>query len=150
MGCSAPVSPALPLRDDSEDLDSRFELLVSCTGSLSLSLPVGLGIALSIAVPGVLGVLVDEPKDAKAPDPRPKAEEAPLVGEETPVVVTGAMPLSGVLPPIPCSPPNRLLAEKECGLSGLLVSLVVVEVDREFLLELGKPIVSVAHSQEYR
>lgn len=31
----------------------------------------------SKAVPGVLGVLVAEPKDAKAPDPRPNADDAP-------------------------------------------------------------------------
>jgi len=35
----------------------------------------------SNAVPGVLGVLAAEPKDAKAPDPKPKADAAP--GEDT-------------------------------------------------------------------
>lgn len=49
----------------------------------------------STDVPGVRGVLVDDPKDAKAPEPRPKADEAPLVGEATFVVVKGAMLLSG-------------------------------------------------------
>ena len=47
-------------------------------------------------VPGVLGVLPEDPKEAKAPEPRPKAEEAPLVGDATPEVVRGVMPLNGL------------------------------------------------------
>lgn len=47
--------------------------------------------------PGVLGVLVEEPKDAKAPDPSPKAEEAPLVGDATLVVVRGATLVNGLV-----------------------------------------------------
>lgn len=47
--------------------------------------------------PGVLGVLADEPKDAKAPDPSPKAEEAPLVGDATLVVVRGATLVNGLV-----------------------------------------------------
>ena len=53
-------------------------------------------LAKSREVPGVLGVFAEDPKEAKAPDPRPKAEEAPLVGEATLVVVKGAMPLNGL------------------------------------------------------
>jgi hypothetical protein len=45
----------------------------------------------SKAVPGVLGVLVAEPNDAKAPDPKPKAVAAPPVGEEMLVVLSGAI-----------------------------------------------------------
>ena len=50
----------------------------------------------SRAVPGDLGVLTDDPKDANAPEPRPNAEEAPAVGEATLVVVVdGEMVLKG-------------------------------------------------------
>ena len=45
--------------------------------------------------PGVFGVLLDDPKDAKTPDPRPNADDAPLVGEATLVVERGVIPLSG-------------------------------------------------------
>jgi hypothetical protein len=63
-------------------------LLLSLSDSLSdvcasfLSLPT---LPKSKAVPGVFGALVTEgPKDAKAPVPRPNAEEAvAVVGEET-------------------------------------------------------------------
>ena len=60
-------------------------------------------------VPGVLGVLAEDPNDAKAPDPRPKADEAPLVGEAAFVVVKGAMPLNGLglLLRDPSPPPKR-------------------------------------------
>lgn len=60
-------------------------------------------------VPGVLGVFAEDPNDAKAPDPRPKAEEAPLVGEEALVVVKGAMPLNelDLLLKDPSPPPKR-------------------------------------------
>lgn len=60
-------------------------------------------------VPGVLGVFAEDPNDAKAPDPRPKAEEAPLVGEAAFVVVKGVMPLNGLdlLLKDPSPPPKR-------------------------------------------
>lgn len=45
-------------------------------------------------VPGVLGVFAVDPKDANAPEPSPKAEEAPVVGEETFVVVKGDIPFN--------------------------------------------------------
>ena len=44
----------------------------------------------SKADPGVLGVLLAEPKDAKAPDPRPNAEDLPVTAEV--LVLSGAMP----------------------------------------------------------
>lgn len=47
----------------------------------------------SKAVPGVLGVFVADPKDAKAPDPRPKADAAP--GDETPEVFSAGILLNG-------------------------------------------------------
>ena len=45
----------------------------------------------SKVLPVVLGALVAEPKDAKAPEPRPKADEAP--GGALLVVFSGGMPL---------------------------------------------------------
>lgn len=64
-------------------------------------------LAKSSPLPGDFGVLAD-PNEAKAPEPSPKAEEAP--GEATPpVVLRGAMALKGF--DLPCeepSPPNRL------------------------------------------
>ena len=46
--------------------------------------------------PGVFGVFA-EPKDANAPDPRPNALDAPVVGEATEVEVEGGMALKGFL-----------------------------------------------------
>lgn len=67
----------------------------------------------SKAVPGVFGVLVAEPNDAKAPVPRPNAEDAPVVGEEILFVVKGEMLLNGFERP-PCelsAPPKRFEPE---------------------------------------
>lgn len=91
-----------------------------------------------MAVPGVLGVLEEDPKDANAPEPKPKAEEAPVVGEATLVVVTGVMPLSGGLPPDVPSPPNRLVAENVRDPSSRPLSLLLFEVVKEVLLELER------------
>jgi len=62
----------------------------------------------SNAVPGVFGVLVADPKDAKAPVPRPNAEDAPEDGEEMLFVVKGEMALNGLeRPPWELSPPPK-------------------------------------------
>lgn len=53
----------------------------------------------SKAVPGVLGVFAAEPKEANAPEPRPKAEEPPVVGDARPPGVNGGMALNGFRPP---------------------------------------------------
>ena len=62
----------------------------------------------SRAPPGVLGVF-DAPKEAKAPDPRPKALDAPAAGEEM-VVDDGVVRLKGFLllcdEPSPCLRPS--------------------------------------------
>ena len=72
----------------------------------------GAGLPRSRDVPGVFGVFADDPKDANAPDPSPKAEDAPVVGEATVVVVKGEMPLKGLdLPLVEPSPPKRFAAE---------------------------------------
>lgn len=110
---------------------SRFPLLVA-VGVLELPK--------SRDVPGVLGVFAVDPKDAKAPEPSPKAEDAPVVGVDAPVVVKGDMPFSGfALPPVVPSVPKRFAAEYVRVESGLVLSLPLVfglEVDRESLLEL--------------
>lgn len=48
----------------------------------------------SNAVPGVLGVLAETPKDAKAPEPRPNADDAP--GDTTLPVFNSAAPCGNV------------------------------------------------------
>ena len=65
----------------------------------------------SSAFPGDFGVFAEEPKEAKAPDPSPNAEEAPdAVGEEILLVVKGATALKGLCLPWeePLSPPGLL------------------------------------------
>ena len=106
--CSDEVMEDLWVRDGVE----RFILASGPEMSLSFSLfsPDAVdGVEKSRLVPGVLGVLAEDPKDAKAPDPRPKAEDAPLVGEAVLVVVKGAMPLKGLdlLLNDPSAPPKR-------------------------------------------
>lgn len=140
-GCSDAAAPDdLLVKEEAEALGFMSGPVDSRAGSLLED---------SIAAPGVLGVFADEPKEAKAPEPRPKAEEAPLVGEATPVVVKGVMPLRGVLaPPGALSPPNRLVAENVRDPSGLvLFSLVVLELVKDVLLELSvSPISDTANS----
>ena len=54
----------------------------------------------SNAVPGVLGVLVAEPNDAKAPEPSPKAvEPLVVVGDDIPLVARGVTELNGLFRP---------------------------------------------------
>lgn len=90
--------------------------------------------------PGVRGVLADDPKEANAPEPRPKAEEAPFVEGVTLLVVKGGMPLNGLdLPLVDTSPAKRFADGYARGDSDLLFSLVTLlglEVDRESLVEL--------------
>jgi hypothetical protein len=78
----------------------------------------------STDVPGVFGVFAEDPKDAKAPEPRPNAEEAPELGEET-LVESGDIPLNAFdLPGAELSPPNRLVDVNVRGDSILLLLLV--------------------------
>lgn len=138
-GCSdaTVAGPAdLLVKEERDAFDLMSVPAGSRAASFSRSLPAAEGLEESIAVPGVLGVLADKPKDAKAPEPRPKADEAPGVGEATLVVVKGVMPLSEDLALGVLSPPYRLLAEKVRDPSGLPFSLLVLEFVREFLLEL--------------
>jgi hypothetical protein len=100
----------------------------------------------SNAVPGVLGVLLEEPNEANAPDPRPKADEPAVVGEARPGPTTGEMALKGLRPPCDDeSPPKRFVAEKvRWGASGLSL-----DVERESLLVLRcvNPSVRIAGAQ---
>lgn len=66
----------------------------------------------SKAVPGVFGVFAEEPKEAKAPEPNPKAEEPPVVGDEIPLVARGATELKGLFRPCDEVLPKRLGFEK--------------------------------------
>ena len=104
---------------------SRFSVVV---GVLALSLPK------SRALPGVRGVLFAEPNDAKAPDPRPNAEDAPVVG----VVVL--LLLSGLDFPPPAL--SRRLAEGKAreyeGRVSVLVFEVLLDVERESLPVLSR------------
>jgi len=89
--------------------------------------------AASKGFPGDFGVFA-EPNEAKAPDPRPKALDAPPVGEDNPLGVVTE--LKGF--DFPCdelSPPNRFenVALRPAGLSPWPPEL---DVERESLLEL--------------
>ena len=135
-GCSLLALDDLLFRDVTEGFVLISRVADSGTASFSRSFPNTAELVASMAVPGVFGVLADEPKDAKAPDPKPKAEDAPAVGEATLEVVKGVMPLrEDLLPEVP-SPPCLLVAEKVREPSGLPFSLFVEVVVREVLLEL--------------
>jgi hypothetical protein len=86
----------------------------------------------SKAVPGVFGVLVADPNDEKAPDPRPNAAEALPVGEDIVAVDSGVMFLKGsVRPPCELPPPKRLLAKSRDA--GSVLSESPWGVERESL-----------------
>ena len=74
-------------------------------------------------VPGVFGVLTADPKEAKAPEPRPKAEDA--TGDVTVLVLRGCMSLKGLVRPgVEGSPvpPKRFDEEKGRELFSVLLS----------------------------
>jgi len=131
------------VRDDVEVLDVTLLLPASLMPSFPRFSVPGVGDATaepkSRDVPGVLGVFAEEPKEAKAPEPRPKAEEAPDEGEET-LVDSGEMALNGF--DLPCeevSPPKRLEDAKVRGESVLLLLLISeLFVEMEGLLVLSK------------
>ena len=127
------------------DIDSLRALLTILLGGLSFFSAgvvgtVAVGVAADLnskAVPGVFGVLAADPKDANAPEPRPNAEEPPVVGEARPPGVNGETPLKGFLPPCDESPANRFAAEKvRWGWSGFSVGCSECDIDRESLLVL--------------
>lgn len=79
---------------------SFFSALVGMLGMVAV-------LPQSKAVPGVFGVLAADPNDAKAPDPRPNADEAPEVGEATELAVNGAFELKGLPFPPDVLPKRR-------------------------------------------
>ena len=135
------------VRDEVEAFVFTFANCASFVPSFpGFSAAVGVELPKSRDVPGVRGVLVDEPNDANAPEPKPKAEEAPLVGEATFVVVRGAMPLNEL--PFELSPPKRFAGWYERDPSDLFDSfelLLELFVDSASLLELGKISLVVSH-----
>ena len=70
--------------------------LISLDGSFTALSAFGV-LPKSRADPGVLGVLLDDPNDAKTPEPKPNADDAPLVGDATLFVERGVIPLSGLV-----------------------------------------------------
>lgn len=84
------MESAKDLRDDLEGFAPRS---LSCFSAVGVFAPTIL--LKSSAPPGVLGAFED-PKDAKAPDPRPNALAAPAVGEARDVV-DGDIELKGFL-----------------------------------------------------
>ena len=143
--CSDGVLDDLLFREDCEGLvlmsvpSPAFKLSLAF---FSLVAAEGVELPNSSDVRGVFGVLPEEPKEAKAPDPRPNAEEAPLVGDATLVVVRGAIPFKGLdlLLKEP-SPPKRLAGWYGREFSGLILSLVLLldfSVESDSLLELWK------------
>lgn len=127
-----------------EDVDA-FGLisapLVSLITSLSrFSNPGVVELLKSRDAPGVRGVLAEDPKDANAPDPSPKADDAPFVGEATLLLLRGEMPLNGLgLPLADTSLLKRFTEGYGRGGSDLLLSLfelLALEVERESLVEL--------------
>ena len=136
--CSEKLPEDLLVREEVEAFDLTLVVGISLPFSFSrFSVAVGVTVPKSNPVPGVRGVLAEEPNEAKAPDPRPKAEEPPLVGEETLVVVRGAMPLKG-LPLVPAgpSPPKRFAGWYVRDPSDLFNSLPEFALDDPSLPEL--------------
>ena len=80
---------------------------------------------ISTLPPGVFGALLEDPNEAKAPEPKPNAEEPPTVGDAMTLLPPGVRELKGL--DLPCegvSLPKRLEEEKLRGESVLEESLV--------------------------
>ncbi len=95
------------MRDDLEGLEPRSLICFSPEGVFGPT-PTPTTLLKSNAPPGVFGVL-EEPKDANAPDPRPNALAAPAVGEAR-ELAEGDIALNGFLllceEVSPCRLPN--------------------------------------------
>ena len=78
-----------------------------------------------------------EPNEANAPEPRPNAEDPPVVGEFKPLPVRGGIALNGFARPLwdEVSPPKRLEAGK-LRPGGSCLSLWWSDMERESLLVL--------------
>lgn len=141
--CSEGVVDDLLFKDNAEGFVLTSDPTLSFSFSRFSPAPVeGVELPKSREVPGVLGVFAEDPNDAKAPDPRPKADEAPLVGEAAFVVVKGAMPLNGLdlLLKDPSPPPKRFAGWYGREFSDFVFSLLALfelDVERASLLELS-------------
>lgn len=133
-GCSDVVHDDLLVKDDDDTLVFMSAPPVSLPASFSRFSTTG------VVEPGIPEVLVDDPKEANAPEPSPKAKDAPLMGGVAVFVDKGVMPLNGLgLPPADASAPKRFADAKARGDSVLLCSLLallVFGVERESLVEL--------------
>lgn len=121
-GCSDIVLDDLLVKDDDDTLDFISAPSVSLPASFSrFSITGVVDPAGPIVVGGIPEVLVDDPKDANAPEPSPKAKDAPLMGGVTVFVDKGVTPLNGLgLPPADASAPKRFVDGKARGDSVLL------------------------------
>lgn len=106
---SSSFEAAVERLDDESARDTPFSPLSRGVGGTELPF---VALLKSNAVPGVFGVFVDDPNEAKAPDPRPNADEAdgPDVGDAIPEVLRGEIALKGFRDP--SAPPKRFELEK--------------------------------------
>ncbi len=95
---------------ESDAVEGLLLMAESSLESFSFFSLVAFDVLKSKAVPGVLGVFPEDPKEAKAPDPKPKAEEAPDEGEAM-LVESGVMALKGLERPWEEVSPPYLLEE---------------------------------------
>lgn len=156
-GCSDVVLDDLLVKDDDDTLAFMSAPPVSLPASFSRFSTIGVADPPGPrAVPGMPEALVDDPKEANAPEPSPKAKDAPLMGGVTVFVDKGVMALNGLgLPPADASAPKRFADEKARGDSVLLcplLALLVFGVERESVEELfsGQRYCGVLHFQKGR
>lgn len=131
------------------DFDSAREVLegleprsFTCFSAVGV-LPEPMTLPKSSAPPGVFGVFADDPKEANAPEPRPKALDAFAVGEARAVVEGDmAMPPKGFLllweDESACRRPG-VKFRAGCSLEGAAPFVGGAPVDRESLLVLRMP-----------
>lgn len=108
-GCSGVVLDDLLVKEDDDIFVFMSVPLVSLPASFSRFSTTGVVDPPGPrAEPGIPEVLVDDPKEANAPEPSPKAKDAPLMGGVTVFVDKGVMPLNGLgLPVVAASAPKR-------------------------------------------
>ena len=105
LGSSGPAEPPAS-SDVVVERDSLRAVFAGLTIVFSFFSPGVVGTAVEVAVfpqskavPGVLGVLLADPNEANAPEPRPNADDPPVVGELRPLPVKGEMALNGLVRP---------------------------------------------------
>lgn len=120
---------------DAGSLRALFMILLLPAGVVGAAAGVA-AVLKSNAVPGVFGVLLADPKDAKAPDPSPNAEEPPVVGDASAPGVNGEMALKGLRPPCDDVAPKPFAVAENVRVGGWSFWWSDCEVDRESLLVL--------------